>query len=131
MKKRYLLLLLTVLIAGALFAQKAEKDSVRHNNFGACKDNWYLEVSAGGNVLFSKETDFVKSDFIRTLNGSLNLITVESSGDSFSSFTGYDGYIYYRYVDYEGKSDQNYYRVNISPDYTINKSFFLFSLAPL
>ena len=55
MKKRYLLLLLTVVIAGALFAQKAEKDSVRHNNFGACKDNWYLEVSAGGNVLFSKD----------------------------------------------------------------------------
>ena len=81
-------------------------------------------VDKFGNVLFSKETDFVKSDFIRTLNGSLNLIAVESSGDSFSSFTGYDGYIYYRYVDYEGESDQNYYRVNISPDYTINKSLY-------
>lgn len=33
----------------------AQTDSTRYNGITTCRDNWYIELSVGGNVLFSKD----------------------------------------------------------------------------
>ncbi len=53
MKKIYSLLLLIVIGVSAINAET--QDTTRHNNFGACRDNWYIEVAGGANILFSKD----------------------------------------------------------------------------
>lgn len=55
MKKIYLLLLAVTLGFGTVSASEQAADTIRHNNFGACRDNWYIELAGGGNVLFSKD----------------------------------------------------------------------------
>lgn len=59
MKKRVFTFIWFVTFALALFANGVTpnqvEDTVRYNGFGSWIDNWYTELSVGGNVLFSKD----------------------------------------------------------------------------
>ncbi|MBO8440761.1 MAG: hypothetical protein IAC51_08960, partial [bacterium] len=47
--------LLAILFAASVPLMVAQTDSVRYNGLSSWIDNWYIELSAGGNVLFSKD----------------------------------------------------------------------------
>lgn len=86
MKIRVFTFVWFVAFAIGLFANNATQnladDTVRYNGFGSWVDNWYTELSIGGNVLFSKDA--------RLNNGINNLtpnITI-AAGKWFSPYLG-------------------------------------------
>lgn len=86
MKVRVFIFVWFVAFAVGLFANNATQnladDTVRYNGFGSWVDNWYTELSIGGNVLFSKDA--------RLNNGINNLtpnITI-AAGKWFSPYLG-------------------------------------------
>ena len=61
---------------------RAQTDSVRYNGLSSWRDNWYIELSAGGNVLFSKDARLNMNEKNVTPNITL------AAGKWFSPFVG-------------------------------------------
>ena len=74
--------LLATLLVLSVSLMRAQTDSVRYNGLSSWRDNWYIELSAGGNVLFSKDARLNMNEKNVTPNITL------AAGKWFSPFVG-------------------------------------------
>lgn len=47
--------ILIICVMASVAFVRAQSDTVRYNGITTCRDNWYIELSVGGNVLFTKD----------------------------------------------------------------------------